>query len=83
MPPVSMTSVWLAARIASGVANLMVFAIQVPDTMPGWTSWSSRISAASRISSGIVGCSRRRRRQSRAGRAAIAAPAVTPAAAAG
>ena len=31
MPPVSMTSVWQAARIASGVANLMVFAIQVPD----------------------------------------------------
>ena len=38
MPPVSMVSVWAAARMASGMANLMVLLIQRSLTMPGWRS---------------------------------------------
>ena len=35
MPPVSMVIVWQAARMASGMANLIVFAIHRSLTMPG------------------------------------------------
>ena len=35
MPPVSMVMVWQPARIASGMANLIVLAIQRSLTMPG------------------------------------------------
>ena len=35
MPPVSMVSVWAAARMASGMANLTVLLIQRSLTMPG------------------------------------------------
>ena len=57
MPPVSMVMVWQAASIASGMANLMVLAIQRSLTMPGRITSSAATSTASRIRSGITGLS--------------------------
>ena len=48
MPPVSIVSVWAAARMASGMANLMVLLTQRSLTMPGCRISSTTTSASSR-----------------------------------
>ena len=53
MPPVSMVIVWQPARMASGMANLMVLAIQRSLTMPGRRISRTTTRPISRMISGI------------------------------
>jgi hypothetical protein len=55
IPPVSMVMVWQPARMASGIANLMVLAIQRSLTIPGRRIWRMITSTMSRTISGISG----------------------------
>ena len=57
MPPVSMAMVWQPAKMASGMANLMVVAIQAGLTMPGRMICSATTSATKRRMRGISGWS--------------------------
>ena len=74
MPPVSMVMVWQPARMASGIANLTVLAIQRSLTMPGRRICRITTSATSRMISGTSGWSRmncRMRRPRETGRAVL------------
>ena len=65
MPPVSMVMVWQPARMASGMANLMVLAIQRSLTMPGRRICRTTTSATSSTISGTSGWSLMKRRMRR------------------
>ena len=55
MPPVSIVMVWQPARMASGIANLIVLAIQRSLTMPGRRNSSATTSRMKRTISGTIG----------------------------
>ncbi|WP_352872470.1 hypothetical protein [Mesorhizobium sp. M1409] len=61
MPPVSMVMVWQPARIARGMANLIVLAIQRSLTMPGRRICRITTRMTSRMISGISGRSAMKR----------------------
>ena len=70
MPPVSIVMVWQPARIASGMANFAVLAIQRSLTMPGRRIWRITTRMTSRMISAMSGRSamkRLRRRPNEAG----------------
>jgi hypothetical protein len=58
IPPVSIVSVWQPARIASGMAVLMITLAQDGETMPGDARPITRTRIASRTSRGTTGRSR-------------------------
>ena len=62
MPPVSMVSVWQAARMASGMAARTVTPTQTSSTVPGWMSSRPTTSRISRPVNGTSGRSRKSRR---------------------
>ena len=75
MPPVSIVMVWQPARIASGMANFAVLAIQRSLTMPGRRIWRITTRMTSRMISGMSGRSamkRLRRRPNEAGWGTVA-----------
>ena len=58
IPPVSMVSVWEAARMASGIASLTIVAAQLMVTNPGRINSKTTTRMISRPTSGITGESR-------------------------
>jgi hypothetical protein len=77
MPPVSMVSVWQAARIASGMANFTVVPIHVGFTVPGWTTWRSTTRQSNSPRRGMMGWSRTSGSHAFLRRIATTAPTIT------
>ena len=65
MPPVSIASVWQAARIANGIAARRANPAHVGPTVPGWTSSSTPIRTTRSAVSGISGRSLNKPTQAR------------------